>query len=204
MQEFHLSLGLLLLRYVDPLQTTSAIVGVLLPLMVYPYFRIPSLWSPPVSSATTSWSHLYRRISAMKSALNCELLWSESTYLSFLSVPVLPRLLYPQIASKHCGQYKLIYLSRYLRCMHDYVIIMSLLLYFVRIWYNRVPRGVLLFSASDLQFPGTPLMIYITVKSAGKIVTTPTSLLLEYGFLTDPRLEVSNAKGGDPKLGKPR
>ena len=69
------------------------------------------------------------------------------------------------------------------------------------IWYNRVPRGVLLFSASDLQFPGTPLMIYITVKSAGKIVTTPTSLLLEYDFLTDPRLEVSNAKGGDPKLG---
>ena len=75
-------------------------------------------------------------------------------------------------------------------------------------------------------------MIYISVKSAarvetvlvyhhtssvlyGKILTTPTFLLLEYGFLADPRLEV-NAKGGDlnrncfqlyhvfQKLGKPR
>ena len=50
----------------------------------------------------------------------------------------------------------------------------------------------------------------------GKILTTPTFLLLEYGFIADARLEAKNAKGGNlnrncfqqyhvfPKLGKPR
>ena len=48
----------------------------------------------------------------------------------------------------------------------------------------------------------------------GKILTTPTRLLLEYGFLSNPCREVQNAKGGYlnrdgfklyhifPKLGK--
>ena len=50
----------------------------------------------------------------------------------------------------------------------------------------------------------------------GKILTTPTLLLLKYGFIADARLEAKNAKGGNlnrncfqryhvfPKLGKPR
>ena len=50
----------------------------------------------------------------------------------------------------------------------------------------------------------------------GKILTTPTFLLLKYGFIADARLEAKNAKGGNlnrncfqqyhvfPKLGKPR
>ena len=50
----------------------------------------------------------------------------------------------------------------------------------------------------------------------GKILTTPTFLLLKYNFIADARLEAKNAKGGNlnrncfqqyhvfPKLGKPR
>ena len=62
------------------------------------------------------------------------------------------------------------------------------------------------------------LFWYITTPLlyCGKILTTPTILLLEYGFITDARLEAKTAKGGNlnhdcfkqyhvfPKLGKRR
>ena len=63
-----------------------------------------------------------------------------------------------------------------------------------------------------------PFFIYHHTSSllCGKILTTPTFLLLKYGFIADARLEAKNAKGGNlnrncfqqyhvfPKLGKPR
>ena len=77
--------------------------------------------------------------------------------------------------------------------------------------------GVMYISVQSCYKSETVLVYHHTSSLlCGKILTTPTFLLLEYGFIADTRLEAKNAKCSNlnrncfqqyhvfPQLGKPR